>query len=540
MTFDDLPEDVQIAILQQLSTRDALAVGSVSKQFLKNVYKSIWLKAKAKSYADFEDKLLLLKDYPFLQHLILEGRISFSDAEEVKLLDHKNKSELLKELFSDEQIVKIERFQMVLKEFITSCQGILLIKKNLLSFEELIELNEFFSTTINMYKQRKILESIANKYALTALIDNLINIDLIIYYYKMDRVDAKVFFSHLFTKIGLKALEDKLIDPQLFANHIKENFKEICEILSPNGLMALREKLVTIDEMLSLPLPSINQSNNRLRYLFTDIGLRLLREKLILPKHISKLSDETMHLLKSKKGYCALSKKLINLDMLDAEQAKMAAQIANLRFGMIILRHNLLITAKQKDIRNLLPRINSQIWHFTLPYENETDREKIIRDALARLSNAEMSGSPYEKLIHLLLFSTKTFNLLDQVYYIDQDSQHAYEFIHTCFSDYSQAKWGGGTASAVGRFFTLHKSSHGYIVVNLLLKPEYKTFDQDNLVQFYKELKVAIGSKEINRDGDLFAIFMVAEYLTDICYDMNESRAVLKADEFMQMGSGRR
>ncbi len=113
--------------------------------------------------------------------------------------------------------------------------------------------------------------------------------------------------QHLLTDHGIVALREKLITIE---QAIKMNGKQIKYLTQDNGILALREKLITIEQ-------AIKMYYLDMKYLTTDNGILALREELITIEQASKMSSQYTKLLTSDNGIFALREKLITI-----EQAK--------------------------------------------------------------------------------------------------------------------------------------------------------------------------------------------------------------------------
>lgn len=122
--------------------------------------------------------------------------------------------------------------------------------------------------------------------------------------------------------------------------------------------------------------------------------------------------------------------------------------------------------------------------------------------------------------------SPKYHKLAKNALMVDKQTQAAFTFIHNAFMDYSKAYMGNETLASFARFFSGRwRNNYGSIVTTLLLKPEYSEFNETNLKQFYAELKQQIDINTINPYGDVYAMLLVAEELTDISFFATENIA---------------
>ncbi len=90
---------------------------------------------------------------------------------------------------------------------------------------------------------------------------------------------------------GLTALRDKLLSPaQIEQLHNKFSSSHLAALLSDNGLLALREGLITVEQVLGFPY------DQRLNDLLSDEGIEALRLKKITPEWVAELPCVYMEL----------------------------------------------------------------------------------------------------------------------------------------------------------------------------------------------------------------------------------------------------
>ena len=104
--------------------------------------------------------------------------------------------------------------------------------------------------------------------------------------------------------------------------------------------------------------------------------------------------------------------------------------------------------------------------------------------------------------------------------HIQPTSKEAYAFIRQLFDNYSKKKSGHVIITGIVGLFTTHSQSHHCAdVARILNKENYRSFDQNSLNDFIKELAEIPAFKTLNLNGELFAILTVANKLTDINLD---------------------
>jgi hypothetical protein len=113
----------------------------------------------------------------------------------------------------------------------------------------------------------------------------------------------------LLSDFGLQALRENLISPE-HAKLISHNSKDhaMSDFLNQNGLAALREKLITMEQIVEMYCLANRERNySAVSLLFTPNGLTALREKLIIPHHAARipgldslLSDQGLQLLRER------------------------------------------------------------------------------------------------------------------------------------------------------------------------------------------------------------------------------------------------
>ncbi|KTD61882.1 hypothetical protein [Legionella spiritensis] len=83
--------------------------------------------------------------------------------------------------------------------------------------------------------------------------------------------------THLFSENGMQALREKLITLEMLNN--KQELHYFSYLVTDNGLQALREKLISYEQTMDLP-----EHTGYLDALFSDNGIQALREELITPE----------------------------------------------------------------------------------------------------------------------------------------------------------------------------------------------------------------------------------------------------------------
>lgn len=264
--------------------------------------------------------------------------------------------------------------------------------------------------------------SLASEYGIRALVEGLISTE------EVTKIPNGIL-GIILCDLGIQLLRDKsLIPEQLF--HIRASQLE--EFLIPNCVIALREKLVTAEDIFAILQDHSVVFCNRLKIILSDIGITALREKLITTTQFKlfcnkKSGINSLCSLLTKDGLIALRERLITPEEVCITEHKKLSDILctdgleALRLGLTPEQICKLLSAKDERL-NLL-----------VTYGKKILREKLI--SIEQLSRGFSLNGIKELILDMEAFFACGVNLQEglinfaqiQSYY--QHTSSPYNFI---------------------------------------------------------------------------------------------------------------
>lgn len=268
-----------------------------------------------------------------------------------------------KGILTVEQVVFLATKAML--SLILSSRGLFALQNKLISVEE-----------IGKFRAKQALQIIlSTEEGLLALEEKLFTLEQLAKFKSSSALNA---LKYLFSKRGLTALRQGLVTFVQMVN-LNTTFDSYIDhltklLISPNGIIALHERLIRVDELIKATHVANYQPYNIravLEGLLTNEGLQLLREKFItLEKALTCKDTEILEALSSKSGLIALREKFITIEqaILFANEGYLECRLKYLlsNNGITALREELITTEQAYKLKSDLEYLLSDNGLFAL------------------------------------------------------------------------------------------------------------------------------------------------------------------------------